>query len=748
MLILPFTWLYDEILLGLLNGAAPAPSLLYILLFTLSDSLLIYTILVALERRFRTAAVLSLLTALYFTIESVVKSSFSMYFTPLSLLSGAGNVAGQYGSELARGFRTGIGRMILFSLPVIAASIIRLVKKKSASGPVQETEHSRGFIERTAFILILSVLVHYGASVAVLHSPYAPVYGAQFNFNEATETLGLTTATRLSFCYEYFANPHDGFSTGKPSEGEPAADEVLQEPSESVSAAPDGAVGEEQGKTDEGALNASETLKEPMITGEAEAAAEETAAEEEPAFNVMDIDFTAEELQDNAASLSAYLASQEPSLKNSYTGIFEGKNLILICAESYCDAFILPELTPTLWRLSHNGIYFSDFYQPSWGGSTTTGELSLIEGLDSNAGVDAVSGIAGNNHYFTMGNQLQRLGYFSLAFHNGSHTFYHRNKSHTHLGYDAYFACGQHLDFFCGHNYPTDTEMFEGTLPAYIGHEPFSVYYMTVSGHAPYEKSSPLVKKYYDTVNEICGDAFYEKTKYYICYQMELENALTSMVNMLEEAGIADDTVIVMTGDHYPYGLGSGKTWKNDRDYIDDLIKADDALYWNEDKSGLIIWSGALEGELKPYVCEVSEPVSSLDILPTVSNLFGLEFDSRLLPGRDVFAENTDPLVFWNNRSWITEEGKYDTRKRVFYPDEEGTRAELTPEQLAEINALVEDKILMCGQIMKLDYYGLAFGPDESEDRQEEIWTLLQQEAAERGHYEKTEDTSGTDHGA
>jgi hypothetical protein len=85
------------------------------------------------------------------------------------------------------------------------------------------------------------------------------------------------------------------------------------------------------------------------------------AAEEEPAFNVMDIDFTAEELQDNAASLSEYLASQEPSLKNSYTGIFEGKNLILICAESYCDAFILPELTPTLWRLSHNGIYFSDF---------------------------------------------------------------------------------------------------------------------------------------------------------------------------------------------------------------------------------------------------------------------------------------------------------------------------------------------------------------------------------------------------
>ena len=473
----------------------------------------------------------------------------------------------------------------------------------------------------------------------------------------------------------------------------------------------------------------------------AEAEAPEEAAEElppPPSYNVMDIDFGRPELSEGSAGeLSAFLSTREPSLQNEYTGIFRGKNLIMICAESYCDAFIRPELTPTLWRLSRNGFYFSDFYQPSWGGSTTTGELSLVEGLDSTAGDEAVTNIADHNHYFTMGNQLQRLGYFSLAFHNGSYTFYHRERTHENLGYDAYFASGHHIEDFCGQGYPTDTQMIEGTLPAYIGHQPFSIYYMTVSGHAPYEKNSYFVRHYYDQVNAIVGDEYYEKTKYYICYQMELESALTSLVKGLEDAGIADDTVIVLVGDHYPYGLGNGRTWHNDRDYIDDLIKEDDVLYWNEDKNGLIIWSGCLENSLKGMSCEISEPVSSLDILPTVSNLFGVEFDSRLLPGRDVFAENTEPFVFWNNLSWITKDGKYDSRKKVFYPAETAaTAADYTPEpepaDLDDAHHQTQNMITMCTRIEALDYFGLVFGPDSVKGDPEAVWALLEQELHER----------------
>jgi lipoteichoic acid synthase len=251
---------------------------------------------------------------------------------------------------------------------------------------------------------------------------------------------------------------------------------------------------------------------------------------------------------------------------------------------------------------------------------------------------------------------------------------------------------------------------------------------------------------------------------------MELESAMTAVVRNLEEAGIADDTVIVLVGDHYPYGLGNGKTWHNDRDYIDDLMKTDDALYWNEDKNGLIIWSGCLEHDLKDMTCEISEPVSSLDILPTVSNLFGVEFDSRLLPGRDVFAPDTMPLVFWNNRSWITTEGKYDSRKKMYYPavsagsdqpdaageeTQETAEAETAPAETAAepapipakeadqeyLNAvanLVENKILMCSGIMKLDYYGKIFGPDEVKGDPEAVWEMLKAELDARRAEQET----------
>ena len=808
--------------------------------------------------------------ALYFTTESVVRSIFSMYFSPSALFSGAGNVARQYTDELLSGIAIGAVRFLIFSVPALLClsaylirrtHVITFLKKPAGhkergqagevcpvfsgdpnggacraslknpadgrwSVPLKKADVGAcGALFKAAVLLLFSFILHFAASEAVLSGSSAPVYTSQYNFNNAVEQFGLCEATFLHFHYSVTGIPADSFDelssvgedglakfyhseevqdtlqdpelpagifhhaeddsagsvfaslTGISNEdrqasgtfsasasgfvfssaGSSGADLETSLDAFSESAAADAATdgsgsesvripGSDQqsgaeflqgseyaGESDAESLQGSESAREPEPENEPVLVTEPVSEPEPvPKFNVMDINFPHESASKQVSQLSDYLETLAPSEKNRYTGIFSGKNLIMICAESYCDAFISPELTPTIWRLTHNGIYFSDYYQPSWGGSTSTGELSMLLGLDSNSGADAMIKIAGNNHYFSMGNQLQRHGYFSLAFHNGSHTFYSRNLTHEGLGYDAFFASGKHLDAFCGHSYPTDTEMIEGTLPAYVSHQPFSVYYMTVSGHAAYEKNSLYVRKYYDTVNAAVGDDYYEKTKYYICYQMELESALKALVDGLEEAGIADDTVIVMTGDHYPYGLGNGQTWHNDRDYINDLIKCSDALYWNEDKSGLVIWSGCLEHELKDMACEISEPTMSLDILPTVSNLFGVEFDSRLLPGRDVFAE-TEPLVFWNNLSWITREGKYDTRKHVYYPDEDTVISEEDQEEyIKTVNAIVNGRILMCTSIMNTDYYALLFGPDEVKADPDAVWAQLKTELEAR----------------
>lgn len=84
--------------------------------------------------------------------------------------------------------------------------------------------------------------------------------------------------------------------------------------------------------------------------------------------------------------------------------------------------------------MSKNGIYFSNYYQPTWGGSTSTGEYSFVTGLVPMNGIQSILDIRNNNNYFTLGNQLQQLGYTSCAYHNGSYDFYDRDLTHTHLG--------------------------------------------------------------------------------------------------------------------------------------------------------------------------------------------------------------------------------------------------------------------------------------------------------------------------
>jgi len=407
-------------------------------------------------------------------------------------------------------------------------------------------------------------------------------------------------------------------------------------------------------------------------------------------------------------NMNEYVKSQKASNQNEYTGLFEGKNLILICAEAFSDAFIDPELTPTLYRLTHNGFYFSEFYQPYWGGSTSTGEYSMLMGIAPLRDIRTFPETADKNLYFTMGNQLLRLGYNATAFHNGSYTYYSRNETHYNLGYEEYIAFGNGMADLMP-NWGTDWEMFEGTLPTYIDNEPFSVYYMTGTGHFPYEMDHPITRKHIDYVKSVTGDKYDDKTLAYICSQMELEYGLTYLIEQLEAKGIADDTVICMTTDHYPYGLKKSSTYGNSRDYLGNLYGKYPETPWEQDRNAWVLWSGCLENENKDMACEISDPTYSLDMLPTLSNLFGLEYDSRLLVGRDVFSD-ADPLVLWPDNSWVTDKGKYDADTATFYPDE---GIVVSDKYVNRINTIVANKLSFSGNIHTYDYYDILLGDRE-----------------------------------
>ena len=419
-------------------------------------------------------------------------------------------------------------------------------------------------------------------------------------------------------------------------------------------------------------------------------------------YNTYDLDFAKlaqEETVSHIASVHAYVASVPASQQNEYTGLFAGKNLILITAEAFSSQVIDPELTPTLYRLANEGIQFTDYYHPLWGCGTTGGEFANLLGLVPFNGTTVMMETVEQYMFLTMGNQLQRQGYSSSAFHNNDHTFYDRHKTHTNLGYDRFFACGTGMEeLLTGSGWPkSDLEMFNVTVSEYLDQQPFSLYYMTVSGHSPYSKDNMIVARNYDYVKDL---PYSEPVKCYLAASLELEFAMASLLQQLEEAGIADDTVIVISTDHYPYGLDSSATWGDGRNYAAELMGVKNLTEQIRDKNTLIIWSGCVED----MDIVVDTPVSALDILPTLSNLFGLEYDSRLLIGRDVFSD-TEALVFWPlSYSWKTEKGYYNGLEATFTPAE---GVEVSDSYIQSISALVKNKIVFSRAVQNYDYYNL-----------------------------------------
>ena len=439
-------------------------------------------------------------------------------------------------------------------------------------------------------------------------------------------------------------------------------------------------------------------------------------------YNMLDIDFTAlaESTGDSTlASLHRYMAARTPSRQNQYTGMFAGKNLILLTAESFSPWFISQELTPTLYRLTHEGFVFSNYYQPGWGQSTTGGEFAVLTGLLPTWVGGDVSFWASRYDYMplALGNQFRALGYQTPAWHNNTYNYYGRNATHPNLGYD-YEGIGSGLTLATqDSSWPySDLEMLEATLDSCVDAylttgQPFHAYYMTVSGHGSYNWGQSMAAK-----NRAAAEAAYPNAsapvQAYVAANLELEAALTYLVDQLEARGIADDTVICLSADHYPYALAETGV-----DYYAELTgRQDSDLDTSRYRNALILWCGGMD---QPVT--VDTPCSAVDIVPTLSNLFGLRYDSRLLSGRDILADNYDPasasgciplvvLPTPVGNSWATAAGVYEAHTGTFTP-----APGVTPEEgyVDAVNRLVSAKYTYARLIIQYDYYRIVLGENE-----------------------------------
>lgn len=715
LFMLPVVFAYYEILLRVFSRKISFLTLGYPILFGASIGFLVAGLLGLCNKKVERLGIkLSLyITALLFTVECVIKGSFQHYMTISMMLAETGDVMGSYKSELVQSILGAIPVILLFFGPAIFYTIF---ERKIVSDKKFRNIVSIELIVIAALLFLVSIFfVNIGKS--------KEKYKEQYEFNLATEVFGLFTSTRLNGKYAILGN--SGASSFDVSlEDEEEQEELLQNAdTSSVLIKPRGNNGKEVLKN---AVILSDSGQDKLITldengkGIFNPTCPVTRVEYllgaagEPIIygrNKMDINFKKlAKKEKNAAykELDTYVASLKSSEQNKYTGIFKGKNLILICAEAFSDAAIHEELTPTLYRLAHKGFYFSNFYQPQWGGSTSTGEYSLVMGLVPMNSARSIVDAKDNNNYFTLGNQLQRQGYYSAAYHNGTNTYYKRHLTHENLGYSKFIAYGSGLEDVTTEMWAGDEPFLDETVSTYIDKEPFSIYYMTISGHFPYKHGNSKVKKYGEQVKKVLGDKYKQTTLDYYCYQMELEAGLTKMIEKLDEAGILNDTVICMTADHNPYGLTKSSTYGTDQDYLSDLYGYKPDTPWGRDRNACILWSGCLENEYKDLACEISEPAYSLDIVPTLSNLFGLEYDSRLLVGRDVFSD-AEPLVLWPDHSWMTKEGSYNASTGKYYVNDGYKKSE---KHIEKTSQAVSNKLKYSKDVIKVDYFGKLFGED------------------------------------
>lgn len=397
-------------------------------------------------------------------------------------------------------------------------------------------------------------------------------------------------------------------------------------------------------------------------------------------YNILNTKFI-ESDNEEINEISKYLRNSIPSNKNEYTGIFKGKNLIIILAESFSEVAIDKDLTPTLYKLYNEGIKFENYYSPTFRIGTADAEYMLDNSLlpvDINTAL-----IESNDNYmiYNYANVFKENGYNIYSYHNYDYDYYERDKYFKNLDYN-YLACGNGLEDIinCNARIPSDYEMMKETISDYIDDDNFMTYYVTMSGHFNYDSNHTIVKKNYDLVKEL---SYSEKVRYYMATQIELDRGVNALIDILKEKNKLEDTVIMIVGDHYPHGLTLEE--------FNEISTYERDKMFEKVKMPLIIYNSEVSD------ISTDKYFSMIDILPTILNLYGFSFDSRLLLGRDVFSDNLTPVIFYN-RSFITEKGKYNSLTEKFSGDYD-------KKYISSIQNDMYNKFRISRLILENDYY-------------------------------------------
>ena len=382
---------------------------------------------------------------------------------------------------------------------------------------------------------------------------------------------------------------------------------------------------------------------------------------------------------------------------NDMTGLLEGKDVILVLMESM-DDWMIGEHTPTISRLMADGINFTQFYTPGYGGIRTFNtEFCINTGsfLSSQGGYafDYVT-----NHFDqSLASQLTEQGYSSKVFHYNDPAFYSRGEFSPAMGYEEYVYF---RDYVSEEDWEMqqydDTLLFENDdlCDEFFREGQNFNFIITRSAHLSYKYNEVLswwgLKKYpwyrYETDRE--------ETNCALLKARLVDDMFTRLLQELEEQGRLENTVIIGVTDHYTYGYrhDDGTT---DTEMLMALSSVQKELLL--EKTPCFIWSA----DLQPM--EISKTLNTSDLLPTVLNLMGVDSPYRYI-GHDAFDGGYDGFVPFSNGSWISGNLGYDATENLLFTLD-GTEPAPDPDFVSDMHLRVQEFVENNNLILKTDYY-------------------------------------------
>lgn len=392
-------------------------------------------------------------------------------------------------------------------------------------------------------------------------------------------------------------------------------------------------------------------------------------------------------------TLNNYFINRTIYSKNEYTGLFKDKNLVMIMMESISEAVFheeYKEFFPTLYKLYTEGITGVNNYSPRNNCATGDSEMTSVTSLYS-VGTTCTPNTYKNNEYQqALLYMLRNNGYYTSAYHDYIDQYYSRSTFEYKYGAYRYYGV---TDLGMSYNpaykeWPSDLVFMEKALPKFIDQNKFASYMVTVTAHTPYIYSSEMGDKHLSLFKDTDYSIYMKR---YLSKVKELDLAVEHLLKTLEDKGKLDDTVIVLFGDHYPYGL-------SDKDY-QRLAPYDVKEHSEIDRTPFIIYNSQTTGQ------KITKYTTPIDYAPTLLNLFGIDYDPRYYMGHDVFSDYTDYAVFPDN-SWQSSLGYYDATKGEFFPAIGST---YDPEVIIDLNAEIADMRSMSTLAIKKNYFKYLF---------------------------------------